>query len=150
MGFRQHIPGTRANNSVVLDNSVMMRWIFDDGSANDRRYATRVIQTIEEQSTNVLVPYLWLHEAAFVVNFYAISESIEWETCMNQLNSLFDLCTVVITEESPSKIFQFANYYKISSYDSAYLMLADLEKSPIATLDKKMTKVAKMLKLKLF
>jgi len=150
VAFSQHNSGSIYDNAVVVDNSVCMRWLFDDGSASDKRYAKNVIEKIEENSSTTLVPYLWVHEAAFVVDFYANTESIERETCMQQLDSLFALHTVVISRVEPSEIFTFSQQYKISAYDAAYLMLALEQKCPIATLDKKMIKVAKILDLKRF
>ena len=150
MGFSQLDPGAIYNNAVVVDNSVSMRWLFDDGSSKDKKYAKQVLENIDAQSSHVIVPFLWVHEAAFVVNFYSNSESLELETIMNHLSSLFHLCTVVSTQNEPSTVFEFSNRHKISAYDAAYLMLAQQQVCSIATLDKKMTKVAKSISLDLY
>jgi predicted nucleic acid-binding protein len=150
VGFSQLDPAVLYDNAVVVDNSVCMRWLFDDGSAKDKKYAKQVLENIDAQSSQVLVPFLWIHEAAFVVNFYVNSESVELEKCVNHLNSLFHLCTVVSTESEPSEVFEFSNHNKISAYNAAYLMLAQQQGCPIATLDKKMTKVAESISLDLY
>jgi predicted nucleic acid-binding protein len=133
------------NNTLVLDNSVAMRWLFDDGSPSDRRYAASVLDHIQETNAGVIVPYVWVYESAFVVNFYVGQGDLEWRHGTNHLNSLYDLCTVAIDKVPPAGLFEFSHVHGISSYDAAYLLLAQSQDLPIATLDKKMRRVAKKL-----
>lgn len=144
MAFESLEPGRISNkNELVVDNSVMMRWLFDDGSARDRRYAQKVLERIKDDGLRVLVPYIWVYEAAYVVNYYAQEGKIDHKGAMNRLNSLSDLCTVVIDKVPPGILFDFASIHKLSTYDAAYLMLARTSVCAIATLDKKMLRVAK-------
>ena len=146
MAFETLEPGRITNNTeLIVDNSVMMRWLFDDGSARDRRYAQKVLGRIKDDGLRVLVPYIWVYEAAFVVNYYAQEGQIDHKGAVNRLNSLSDLCTVVIDKVPPSILFDFASIHKLSTYDAAYLILARTSVCAIATLDKKMLRVAKKL-----
>jgi predicted nucleic acid-binding protein len=146
VAFESLEPGRITNKTeLVVDNSVMMRWLFDDGSARDRRYAQKVLKQIKDDGLRVLVPYIWVYEATYVVNYYVQEGQIDHEGAMNRLNSLSDLCTVVIDKVPPSILFDFANIHKLSTYDSAYLMLARASICTFATLDKKMLKVARKL-----
>ena len=51
--------------SLVLDNSVAMRWCFKDGSDSDLSYADKVLDRLAD--TTFLVPNLWHLEAANVI-----------------------------------------------------------------------------------
>ena len=130
---------------LVVDNSVMMRWLFDDGSARDLRYARQMLQKINDEGVQVLVPYIWVYEAAHVVNYYARDGQIDHQGAVKRLDALSDLCTVVIDKVSPGMLFGFANTHNLSTYDAAYLLLAQTSACAVATLDKKMLGVARKL-----
>lgn len=51
---------------LVVDNSVVMRWLFKDGSDQDRMYAAQVAQLVE--ASEVFVPALFIAEAANVIS----------------------------------------------------------------------------------
>ncbi len=143
MAFSTHMPAEVDANSLVLDNSVMMHWLFDDGSPGDQRYAKKVLDYIEAASLHVFVPHLWVHEAAFVVGYYSRQQALDLEHCMNNLNFLFDVCTVVAAKDKPAAVFEFAAANSLSAYDASYLMLAESLDCSVASLDKKMRKAAR-------
>ena len=99
----------------------MMRWLFDDGSTADQHYAKSVLAAVKDRQLTVLVPPIWVYESAFVTNHYVKQKSINLTNCRQQLDILFELV----------------------SYDTAYLLLAQQQACPLATLDKKMNKVHK-------
>jgi predicted nucleic acid-binding protein len=134
-----------SEKALVVDNSVMMRWLFDDGSPSGRRYAARTLGYIKEDNPQVLVPYIWVYESSFVVNYYVGQGSLEGSEAVSHLESLFDICTVIADREPPATLFMFSRAYGISTYDAAYLILARAQNSPLATLDKKMRRVARKL-----
>ena len=147
MAFSVLTKGQLLSNSIVVDNSVMMRWLFNDGSENDKQYAQKVLTHIATNKLQVIVPYVWVYEASFVVNFYTKKGSILIKDSINHLNSLFDLCLVVRGEETPKELFDFANTHCLSTYDSSYVMLALQQTKIIATLDKEIIRESKSLKL---
>ncbi len=143
MGFDSHRPFDLAGRfALVVDNSVMMRWLFDDGNAADRRYALKVLNRIRDAHGLVIVPYLWVYEAAHVVNFYVEREDLEGSAGVRHLESLHDLALVIAERQSPATLFEFSRRHGLSAYDSAYLLLAGTHDLPIATLDRKMRKAA--------
>ena len=128
--------------AIVIDNSVMMRWLFNDGSKADQQYAQRTRAHIGTKQLQVIVPYIWIYEASFVTNFYTKKGLISIADAVSHLNALFDLCLVIRGEEMPSELFQFANTHGLSTYDAAYVMLALQQGCAIATLDKAIIKTS--------
>ena len=134
----------------MLDNSVMMRWLFDDGSTADRRYAAKVLDRLGERQGTVFAPYVWVYEAAYVVNFYVERGDMEKSAGLRHLESLHDLTSVISERQSPAKLLEFSRAHGLSAYDSAYLLLARSLNLPIATLDRKMRRTASKLGIETF
>ncbi len=127
----------------VLDNSVTMRWLFGDGSAQDQAYASYVLDLIEDE--NVVVPGIWCLEVANVIaraeSKYGLSEarSTEFLRVLHQLHIQIDGATSL---RALNDTLQLARRYNLSAYDAAYLELAMRESLPIATLDEGLIKAA--------
>jgi hypothetical protein len=51
----------------VLDNSVVMRWLFGDGSPQDRAYADHVLDLLLVEGNLALVPGIWPLEVGNVL-----------------------------------------------------------------------------------
>ena len=150
MAFNMLATEQRLSNAIVVDNSVMMRWFFNDGSEKDTQYAQKVLNHIEVSKLKVIVPYIWVYEVSFVVNFYVKKKMISYHKCIKHLDSLFDLCLVIRGEETPKDLFVFANTYNLSSYDASYVMLAIQQKASIATLDKEIVQASDNIDLNIF
>ncbi len=150
VGFKTVATSELFEQPLVVDNSVMMRWLFRDGSEKDQQYAQRVLDRLKTDGKQVIAPYLWVYEAAFVVHFYVRKHDISARTGQEHLEALFDLCTVIRGEETPASLLAFANDHAQSAYDASYLMLAKQRGCPIATLDKKMLAAARRLELDVF
>lgn len=129
--------------SFVLDNSVTMRWAFQQSGA-DLTYALKVLDRLAYESA--IVPSLWSLEVA---NVLAVSErkglllEEESQAFIHQLEALPIDADEVTHRVSLSRILAIARLYKLSSYDAAYLELAARRKLPLATLDKELRKAAK-------
>jgi predicted nucleic acid-binding protein len=150
MAFKSLKNDQLLSNAIVVDNSVMMRWLFKDGSESDQHYAQTVLRHIDVDKPHVIAPSIWVYEAAFVVNYYAKKDIVSYETSMNHLNSLFDVCTVIRGEETPAMLFDMSHTHNLSAYDASYVMLALQQDCPIATLDKAIIAVSGQLNLKIF
>ncbi len=150
MAFKSLTKNQLVSDAMVVDNSVMMRWLFKDGSESDLRYAQKVLGHIEAHKPPVIVPYIWVYEASFVVNYYVKKDIISYETGMNHLDSLFDLCSVIRGEEIPSILFGFSNTHGLSSYDAAYVQLSLQQACVLATLDKKIVSASGRLNLTIY
>ena len=137
-------------DAIVVDNSVMMRWLFKDGAEADQHYAQKVLRHIDVYKPQVIVPYIWVYEASFVVNYYARKGIVSHQESRDHLDSLFDLCWVIRGQEIPSELFDFANTHGLSTYDAAYVMLALQQALSIATLDKEIIEASEGLELTIF
>ncbi len=144
MGFEVREPARPyATAGLVIDNSVAMRWLFASEKRVDQNYAISVRDHIRVQGLRVLVPYLWVYEAANVVAHYVSKGEFDPGDARNALRALHDMCSIAINrQETPLALFEAANSLGLSAYDCAYLLLARTEALPIATLDKKMRKAA--------
>ena len=130
-------------NSLVLDNSVAMRWCFKDGSETDLAYAEKVLDSLSD--TLFLVPNLWYLEAA---NVLVRAEKKQW---LNSEQSQLFLALVMqlpiqVDNETARKAMTttltLAREYNLSAYDAAYLELALRFNVPLATLDVDLRKAA--------
>lgn len=129
--------------SFVLDNSVVMRWYFGDGSVSDLEYASRVLDSMT--SAAVLVPGVWGLEVANVLaraEAKGLTTEARTETFVGMLNRM-DISTDTATSaQALSGILQLARRYNLSSYDASYLELAMREDLPLATLDDDLRRAA--------
>jgi predicted nucleic acid-binding protein len=121
----------------VLDNSVVMRWFFGDGTANDLEYAMRVLDAMT--TSTALVPAVWSLEVANVIARAEAKKLVteaDSEAFIAMLEKL-DICVSPgkTTEKIAGEALQLARRYALSSYDASYLNLALHENLPLATLD---------------
>jgi predicted nucleic acid-binding protein len=129
---------------LILDNSVTMRWLFNDGSPSDQTYAKYVLTSIA--NSIVIVPGVWCLEVANVIakaeSKYGLTEarSSEFIQALQQMNIQVDPETA---RYALSDTLQIARRYNLSSYDAAYLELALRKGLPVATLDEGLQKALK-------
>lgn len=121
----------------VLDNSVVMRWFFGDGTEKDLEYAICVLEAMSTSAA--LVPAVWSLE---VVNVIARAEAKKLvteassETFITMLEKLdIRFAPNKAMEKIAREALQLARRYALSSYDASYLNLALRENLPLATLD---------------
>jgi predicted nucleic acid-binding protein len=128
----------------VLDNSVTMRWLFNDGSASDQSYAKQVLNAVAQGE--VWVPGVWCLE---VVNVIARAESKHGLTHARSaqfIHLLEEMCIQIDSKTADfamSDTLSLARQYSLSAYDASYLELALRQGMPIATLDNDLQKAAK-------
>ncbi len=135
----------------VLDNSVTMRWLFGDGSPDDQRYATGVLDSI--QDGNVIVPGIWSLEVANVIARAETKFGLTEARSADFLHALqqMQIQTDAITHQLAfGDIVQLARRYNLSAYDAAYLELALRTGLPLATLDDALRKAGKKAGVQLF
>lgn len=137
--------------SFVLDNSVAMCWLLNDGRAADRTYALKVLDAL--QHTAAVVPGLWALEAANVV---AKAEARGLVTEARAQAFVATLSRMAIETDNAtahhalSETLNLARRHKLSAYDAAYLELALRRGMPLATLDADLTKAARKTGVKRF
>lgn len=138
MGYRSLISLAKTNNLVVLDNSVVMRWFFNDGSDEDLSYAESVLKYCKTNKSTLVVPSLWLSESSFVSASCVKRAVVESELVIEKLIEAFNLFAVVECHFSAAELYKFSAKYSLSSYDSNYALLAGKLGCPLSTLDKKL------------
>ena len=143
MGFETHDPRkVHSGDAIVLDNSVAMRWLVASNNAEQQRFAMRVRDQIRDKDWRILVPYLWTYEAAHVVSRYVKMGELSQRLASQTLLAFTDAFSIVIGRESPAALAEFAHAHDLSAYDAAYVMLARVEATSLATVDARMREVA--------
>lgn len=130
--------------SFVLDNSVAMCWLLNDGRPAHIAYAEDVLKAL--LATTATVPGLWALEAANVVA-KAETKGLATEDRTRAFASALARLPFVIDDETArhalGETLNLARRYKLSAYDAAYLELAVRKGLPLATLDADLAKAAK-------
>ena len=130
----------------VLDNSVVMRWLFGDGSASDLAYANRILSAFEDEDTEAVVPMVWMLEVANVIarteaqGLIVQARSAEFLGILAEMAVCVDSATAA---HALGETLALARRFGLSSYDAAYLELALREGLPLATLDNGLRKAIK-------
>lgn len=122
----------------VLDNSVVMRWLFGDGSDSDLAYASHVLDVLGRSEVQAVAPAIWPLEVANVIA-RAESKGLVSEARSSEFIHLLESMAVEVDVETAQRALdstlQLARRFGLSAYDGAYLELALREGLPLATLD---------------
>ncbi len=122
----------------VLDNSVSMRWLLQDGSRERLVYADKVLGQLELEGGEAVVPNIWPLEVANVI-LKAEAHRVVDEARATAFISLLDEMSIRVDDSTAARTLgdtlQLARRFKLSSYDASYLELALREGLPLATLD---------------
>ncbi len=126
--------------SFVLDNSVALTWCFED----ERTPATTaLLERLSE--TGAFAPMLWPLEA---LNGLLVAERrgrLDAAKRRVLAGFLRDLPVTIddrAATEAWTAIARLAERFSLSSYDAAYLELAQRQRLPLATLDRDLTAAA--------
>jgi predicted nucleic acid-binding protein len=126
----------------VLDNTVTMAWCFTEEATEFTRTLLSRLSTLTDSA---VVPALWLYEVVNVVELAARKGWIPREKARGFLEGLADL-PIEVENPSLTQVFvtvrTLAGHYQLTSYDAAYLELANRHKLPIASLDKALLRAA--------
>lgn len=122
----------------VLDNSIVMRWLFGDGSPEDLDYAQRILEIMKQDESVALVPAVWPLEVGNVIaraeakNLLREARSAEFLGILQEMSIKVDPRS---SQHALGDTLQLARRYGLSTYDAAYLELALREGLPLATND---------------
>jgi predicted nucleic acid-binding protein len=136
------------NPGFVLDNSVAMRWCFEETASS---YSESVLQRLGA-GEEAYVPALWYYE---VVSVLTKAQRIGSLTASSVQTFLDDLRVFTITPDSLkvavifSDVRRLADTYGLTGYDAAYLELAMRKAVPLATLDDELRRAARSAKVEI-
>ncbi|NNN18763.1 MAG: type II toxin-antitoxin system VapC family toxin [Acidimicrobiaceae bacterium] len=122
--------------SFVLDNSVVMRWFFGDGSQKDLEYSLAVLEQVP--LSRVMVPAVWSLEVTNVIVRAETKGLVSEARSAEFVRLLADMDIKEETIESSlvfGNVLSIARRYSISTYDASYLELAMRNGVELATLD---------------
>ncbi len=125
----------------VLDNSVTMRWCFEQTSTP---YSDAILQEMIK-GAEAVVPVLWLYEAVSVLAKSQRNGSITPDKVTLFLDDLRSFSITVDQDNFDlilTDVHPLAVQYQLSGYDASYLELATRKGLPIATLDEDLRKAA--------
>lgn len=128
----------------VLDNSVSMRWLFEDGSSSDLKYSDMVLNALADGGA--IVPAVWTLEVTNVIvraERVGVLSAEKSDTFLKMLSGLPIDTETVTQKSSVNDILEIARRYKLSAYDASYLELSIRRKIPLATLDTDLRKASR-------
>lgn len=122
----------------VLDNSVSMRWLLQDGNAERIAYADKVLELLMQEAGEAVVPGIWGQEVANVL-VKAQARGMVSEARVTAFVGLLQEMAISADARTAERVLgdtlQLARRFKLSSYDASYLELAMREGLALATLD---------------
>jgi predicted nucleic acid-binding protein len=120
-------------NAFVLDNSIVMAWVFAD--ENDP-YALEVLAAMQDHTA--IVPPLWMWEITNVL-LVAMRRGRTTETIALEFLSELERMKIIASPGRSQKelpaLFQLARQNNLTAYDAEYLALAAEMNVPLATSD---------------
>ncbi|MBW1810331.1 MAG: type II toxin-antitoxin system VapC family toxin [Deltaproteobacteria bacterium] len=133
---------------IVVDNSVVMTWCFEDEAS---KYSDQVLESLTR--IEALVPSIWPLEVANVL-VLAERRGRIGRAGASRFVELLRALPIEIEVELPERVFsetmQLARDTGLTSYDASYLDLAIREGLPLATLDKAIRRAARKTGLEVF
>lgn len=127
----------------VLDASVTLRWALLDGTAGDRAYADRVLESLADAGATV--PALWYTETVHVLRC-AEDDGELGESALTGFIYRLGQLPIEVDSAAPSglqvAVAAVSREYRLSGYDAQYLELARRRGLPIATVDRDLRKAA--------
>ena len=128
--------------SFVLDNSVAMRWCFDNAV---HPYADAILARLAA-GEDAVVPILWFYEASAVIARAQNRGTLALAAARAFIVELQSL-DIRADEESATRILTdvhgLALTHGLTSYDAAYLEVALRRNLPLATLDADLVQASK-------
>ena len=122
----------------VLDNSVVMRWLFGDGEQAAIEYSNHILDLLAQEENGAIIPCIWALEVGNVI-VRAESRGLLPEARSAAFLGILQYMPIDIDARSNQQTLgdtlQLARRYKLSTYDASYLELALREGLALATND---------------
>ena len=124
--------------TFVLDASATGSWFFPD---EEDALSYQAQDYISENSA--IVPALWWYEVRNLLMIGVRRKRLNMDLVHQSLSDLEVYGVTFDLNGNNRAVLGFANDYKLSVYDAAYLELAKRKNLPLATLDKNLASAAK-------
>jgi predicted nucleic acid-binding protein len=127
----------------VLDNSVVMRWLFGDGTAQALAYSARILALLTQPDHLALVPVVWALEVGNVIVRAEAKGMLQEARSAAFVGILSDMAIeaeVASNAQALSDTLQLARRHGLSTYDASYLELALRQGLPLASNDEGLNK----------
>lgn len=121
-------------SAFVFDNSVTMRWCFENTS---NAYAENILQQLSSGEVAV-APVLWRYEVGAVLAKAERNGIIDSQKVADFLTAIRSFDITIDregTERVLTEVYRLAVTYRLTGYDAVYLELALRMNLPLATLD---------------
>ncbi len=122
----------------VLDNSVVMGWLFGAGTAQQRAYAARILALLTQPDHLALVPASWALEVGQAI-VRAEAKGLLQEARSAAFVGILGEMAIEVDAGANGRalgdILQLARRHRLSTYSASYLELALRQDLPLASHD---------------
>jgi predicted nucleic acid-binding protein len=127
---------------VVVDASAALKWQFEDEEATEP--ATLLLRDFINGKIELISPTLFPYEILSAVNVAVNRGRITEEAGSHAINYITSLgIDLRRSDDLIEATFRMARQYRLSTYDCAYLALAEIETSDFLTGDKRLLNAVK-------
>jgi predicted nucleic acid-binding protein len=128
--------------AFVLDSSVALAWLLQDEA---HEHTDALADRLEQE--NAHVPSIWPLEVGNALLSALRRKRISERDFDNCISALLALPIEVDATAEVAGVLLIARRFGLTSYDAAYLELAQRRSLPLATLDEKLRQACKALKI---
>ena len=129
-------------NQFVLDSSIALTWCFKDEETAETRHVLDLAS-----ASQIFVPALWHFEMTNILGLGLRRKRISETELAEAVERMAALGLIVENHIWPgdaNSMLSLMERHKLTGYDAAYLHLAILKQLPLATLDRELSRAARM------
>jgi predicted nucleic acid-binding protein len=128
--------------ALVVDCSTVLAWAFDDELSEK---ADRAMMLAAERG--MVAPPIWWYEVRNTLVVAERRRRLDATRARAVLEALEELHPVFDFDHADDAIISLANVHGLTIYDAAYLEVAQRRGLPLATLDKRLLRAAKTVRV---
>ncbi len=120
--------------ALVLDASVILKWVLDAEDEPDRQAARDILERWQRGEVQLFVPTLWLYEVGNILSLKRPQDAAEALQALLALG----LREIPLDGATSSRALELSQSYGITFYDASYLAAAGLQETVLITADSKL------------